>query len=501
MTHGRIGQVFSHRSQFKAQIECRGSARHWRVNQLLRHEYTDFDWMDPETAMRELMRDPLAEARPRCTLPAGPPARRRSEAARAQARRSLRAAVRPARRLLDDRYELGALRGYGGMASVYAGVDRRIDRPVAIKIFHRKVAESGFINDIIRGNRLAASLSHPFIASVFDFGVEDERPYVVMELVEGQSLTALTCLHGPREQLPWSRIVQIALKICAGLAYLQQRNLLHGDLKPSNIVLTCPRSLKLIDLDLCLLGGRDPNMRRVGTCPWLSPEQVDHGMRDIVSEIFTVGVMLYQLTTGELPFCGTEDEIKHKVSHLEFVPPREVVRSMPAAVDEVIRTAMLRRYQRYASVEALTGALEASLTRPEVAAWEHRTDVRRRRVRASIPTMLTLNRLTTTWLGQGHSRRTALDCLQKLLCSLFDRDEFRRFLMLGFAGDRLLDQLHEGRSHHGFVLGAIDSLTRLGLLDAAFFARLCEQRPQRRGEIQDLAEALNIDEEPNPPEE
>jgi len=472
------------------------------VNQLLRHEYTDFDWMDPETAMRELMRDPLAVARPRSTLPAGPPApaRRRSEAVRAQARRDARVAARPSRRLLDDRYELGARLGRGGMASVYAGIDRRIDRPVAIKIFHPEVAESGFINDIIRGNRLAASLSHSFIASVFDIGVDAESPYVVMELVKGSSLAALMRPRGPREPLSWSRIVQIALKICAGLTYLEQRNLLHGDLKPSNIVLTCPESIKLIDLDLCLLGGRDASMSRVGTCPWLSPEQIEFGIRTIVSEIFTVGVMLYQLTTGELPFCGTEDEIKYKIKRLEFVRPGEVVRSMPAAIDEVISRAMLVRHKRYGSVGELTGALAASLACPEVAAWEQETDAGRRRGRASKFTRLTLEHLTTTYLGQGHSRRTALERLQELLCSLFDREEFRRFLMLGFVGDRLLDQLPEGLSHHDFVLAAIGSLTRHGLIDAAFFARLSEQRPQRRGEIQDLAEALNIDEEPNPPE-
>ena len=399
------------------------------------------------------------------------------------------------RKLLQDRYELGALLGWGGMASVYAGIDRRMDRPVAIKVFHREVAASAFINDIIRGNRAAAGLSHPYLASVFDVDIADESPYVIMELLAGPSLASLITdpdPRRPREPLPWSRIVGIAVQICSALIHLQQHNLQHGDLKPSNVVLTCRRSLKLIDLDLCALGTHDPSIRRVGTFPWMSPEQVLHGIRDSVSEIFTVGVLLYQLTTGELPFRGTSDEILHNLAHHEFTPPHALAPSMPPQVEQVILTALEKRHRRFACLPELIHALEASLTNPAVAAWERRGDDRPRSGRPTMSPVLTLTHLSNTALGQGHTRRPALAHLRWLLGSLFDRDEFHRFLRLEFAGNHLLDQLGADNSTDRFFLAAIEALARRGLIDAVFFRRLGEQRPLRWNEIRWLAERLNV---------
>lgn len=405
----------------------------------------------------------------------------------------------PPRKLLKHRYELGVLRGTGGMASVYSAIDRRIGRPVAIKLFHPEVARGAFINDIIRGSRAAASLSHPFIASVFDVDVDNERPFVVMELVEGPSLARLIEAHGasasPGDPLPWSRIVRIAQHICAALSCLQQHHLIHGDLKPSNVVLTCSHSLKLIDLDLCTLGGRNPIMRRVGTFPWMSPEQSLYGMRDVVSELFTVGVLLYQLTTGELPFRGSAEEVLYKLEHRDFVRPRTAAPSMPPAIEQIVLTAMEIRHRRYTCTQALIQALEASLKNPTVAGWERPRDDGSHQSRTTPAPRLTLTHLSTTSLGQGRIRRSALECLHGMLCSMFDREEFRRLVVLGLAGGHLLDQLDPCQSGESLVLTTIELLARRGMIDAAFFHRVGEQRPHRWEEVQSLADSLSVGDE------
>ncbi len=211
-------------------------------------------------------------------------------------------------------YEIGDSLGEGGSGIVYRGRDLRLERQVAIKVLTNDLRDDELAwGRLLREARLASQLNHPHIAAVYDLGEEDGQAYIVMEYVEGMPLADLICDGG----MPAEQVGHYAIQIAEALTYAHQRGVIHGDLKGSNIIVTPEGNAKLLDFGLgrCIArnGMKEITSSRLplaeigatgGTLPYLAPEVLRGGPPNIQSDAWAVGVLLYQMVTGELPFRG-----------------------------------------------------------------------------------------------------------------------------------------------------------------------------------------------------
>jgi len=238
--------------------------------------------------------------------------------------------------LLGNRYQIGSELGRGGMGVVYRATDRELQREVAIKIVHEASSSPEARERLLREARAAAALNHPGIVSVYDVGEDDGAPFFVMELVAGPSLR-------------WSRptsfedIVEIAGQLCEALEHAHAQGLVHRDLKPDNVLLAeigGKRLVKLADLGLAIpsSGSRLTQAGMiVGTADYMSPEQAMGDPIDGRADLYSLGVLLYELTTGRLPFLG-EHPLAVVSQHVNapVVPPRAIRPEIPRALEAAI---------------------------------------------------------------------------------------------------------------------------------------------------------------------
>ncbi len=213
-----------------------------------------------------------------------------------------------------DHYEIGDSLGQGGSGVVYRGRDLRLERQVAIKVLANDLRDDELAwGRLLREARLASQLNHPHIAAVYDLGEEDGQAYIVMEYVEGLPLADLISDGG----MPSEQVGRYAVQISDALAYAHQQGVIHGDLKGSNIIVTPEGNVKLLDFGLgrriARNGMEEITSSRLplaeigatgGTLPYLAPEVLRGGPTNIQSDVWAVGVLLYQMATGELPFRG-----------------------------------------------------------------------------------------------------------------------------------------------------------------------------------------------------
>lgn len=212
-------------------------------------------------------------------------------------------------------YELATRLGEGGSGVVYRGRDLRLERPVAVKVLADALRddELAWVR-LLREARLASQLNHPHIAAIYDLGEEDDQAYIVMEYVEGLTLADLI----PDGGMPLEQVQRYAAQICDALAFAHEHGTLHGDLKGSNIIVTPEGNIKLLDFGLGRRIPRPDNLEVscanlaltesgaiAGTLPYLAPEVLRGDPTSIQSDIWSLGVLLYQMTTGEFPCRGT----------------------------------------------------------------------------------------------------------------------------------------------------------------------------------------------------
>ncbi len=237
---------------------------------------------------------------------------------------------------LNNRYRIEAEIGQGGMGTVYRGFDTTLDRPVAIKVLSRSGLGTEGRSQLLDEAQMAAKLNHPNIVTVHDVGEEESIPFIVMEYVEGESL---------HEQPPESigDTLAIMRQVCAGLEHAHEQGIIHRDLKPENVVITLDGTAKLMDFGLArsVASRYTTEGMVVGTVFYLAPEQALGQEIDLRSDLYSLGVMLYELTTGELPFVD-QDPIAVITQHLHapVVPPRAKNADVPLALNELILNLM-----------------------------------------------------------------------------------------------------------------------------------------------------------------
>lgn len=262
---------------------------------------------------------------------------------------------------LGGRYEINTRVGGGGMAIVYSGHDLLLDRTVAIKVLRSQYGtDEDFIRRFRREAQAAAKLTHPNVVNIYDVGQEEDTHYIVMEYVEGETLKDLIKREAP---LPAKRAVDIAIQIAEALDNAHLHQIIHRDIKPHNILIGKNGSVKVTDFGIAraVTSATITHTGSVlGSVHYFSPEQAKGGLTGEKSDIYSLGVVLYEMVTGELPFSG-ESPISVALKHLQedFSDPRSINPELPQSVENVILRALSKDpEQRYQSAREMVKDLE-----------------------------------------------------------------------------------------------------------------------------------------------
>jgi eukaryotic-like serine/threonine-protein kinase len=254
------------------------------------------------------------------------------------------------KRVLAHRYVLQGLLGQGGMADVELAYDQKLDRQVAVKMLHAQYAsDPSFLQRFRREAQAAASLNHPNIVGVYDTSDSDERPFIVMEYVAGRSLRDVL----RAEELLPQRAAEIAAEAALALHYAHERGLVHRDIKPANIMISDERQVKVTDFGIArVMDGATVTQTATvfGTAAYISPEQAQGEPVDPRSDIYSLGVVLYEMLTGQPPFDGDSAvALAYKHVSSEPIPPTQLNPEVSPQLDAVVRKAMAKhpadRYQ------------------------------------------------------------------------------------------------------------------------------------------------------------
>ena len=264
--------------------------------------------------------------------------------------------------ILRERYRLDSELGRGGMGTVYRATDLELQREVAVKVLSGASQNSDARERLVREARAAAALNHPHIVTIHDVGESAGFPFLVMELIAGPRLSQAR----PAEL---SRVVAIAVQICAALEHAHENNIVHRDLKPDNVLLSGTSStsnVKLADLGLALpaYGARISRAGViVGTAAYMAPEQALGQTVDGRADLYALGVLLYELTTGRVPFTGDDPlTVVSQHVHAPVVPPRMLRSEIPRALETVIVRLLAKDpAQRFSSAGETRDALLKSL--------------------------------------------------------------------------------------------------------------------------------------------
>ncbi len=244
--------------------------------------------------------------------------------------------------LLDNRYELIEKIGSGGMSDVYKAKCTLLNRNVAIKILKEEYKnDEEFLKRFSVESQAAAGLSHNNIVSVYDVGVQGEIHYIVMEYVEGITLKAYLKENGP---LSWEQAIDFATQIASAMQHAHRKGIVHRDIKPQNILVTKDEVLKVTDFGIARAVSSftmkvDDNS--MGTAHYCSPEQARGGYTDEKSDIYSLGVVMYEMVTGKLPFEG-DSSVSVALKHIQEEPvsPRDLLPELPESVEHIILKAM-----------------------------------------------------------------------------------------------------------------------------------------------------------------
>jgi serine/threonine-protein kinase len=261
--------------------------------------------------------------------------------------------------LIAGRYELEELVGSGGMSSVFRAYDRQLERRVAIKILHERYAEENeYVERFRREARAVARLTHPNIVTVIDRGEDEGRQFIVFEYVDGENLKELVERTGP---LPLRRAIELALAMAQGLAFAHENGLVHRDVKPQNVLLNGEGEVKVTDFGIARSLDVDHGVTQtgtvLGTSNYLAPEQASGQPVSPATDVYSLGVVLWELLTGDVPFPG-ENFVAVALRHINEPPPPlrnlrpEVPPRLAAAVERALEKDPRRRFPSMADFAA-----------------------------------------------------------------------------------------------------------------------------------------------------
>jgi serine/threonine-protein kinase len=262
--------------------------------------------------------------------------------------------------VLDGRYRVDTMIATGGMSSVYRGLDLRLDRPVALKIMESRYAgDHQFLTRFQREARAVARLTDPAVVAVYDQGM-DRSPYLVMELVEGGTLRELLRERGP---MPPHAVAAVLGPVLRGLGVAHAAGLVHRDIKPENVLISDDGDVKIADFGLvrAMAEAKITSTSVIlGTAAYLSPEQVSTGDADPRSDVYSVGILTYELLTGDTPFTGdTALTVAYRRMDHDVPPPSTVIGGVPRQFDELVLHATARDpAQRYADAHDMADDLD-----------------------------------------------------------------------------------------------------------------------------------------------
>ena len=263
-------------------------------------------------------------------------------------------------KILDDRYEILELIGTGGMANVYKALCHRLNRYDAVKIMRDDTAADECFRKRFRTESQAvAMLSHPNIVSVYDVSHNENIEYIVMELVDGITLKQYMKEHGA---LPTDEVLNFSIQIAKALAHAHSKGIIHRDIKPQNVMLLKDGLIKVADFGIAALQNdiEESTNETVGSVHYIAPEQARGAAADARSDIYSLGIVMYEMMTGRLPYVGKSDvEVAVKHMNNEAVPPRTIVPGIPEELERICLKAMATDItDRYQSAGELLSDLE-----------------------------------------------------------------------------------------------------------------------------------------------
>ena len=269
---------------------------------------------------------------------------------------------------IGGRYAILEKVGNGGMATVYKAKDNVLNRFVAVKVLKDEyTTDSEFIRRFNAEAQAAAGLTHSNIVSVYDVGHEDNVYYIVMELIQGKTLKQIINQDG---SLPWKWSVNIAIQIAAALEAAHKNNIVHRDIKPHNIIITEDGVAKVTDFGIAKAVSNSTITAfgtTIGSVHYFSPEHAKGGFTDAKSDLYSLGIVMYEMLTGKVPF-DADTPVSIALKHMQEIPkePKEVNPSIPFAVNQIIMKALQKNpEERYQNATAMIKDLTKALKNPE----------------------------------------------------------------------------------------------------------------------------------------
>lgn len=268
--------------------------------------------------------------------------------------------------ILSERYEIIARIGSGGMADVYKAQDHKLNRLVAVKVMKAEFREdTGFVQRFQKEAQAAAKLSHPNVVNVYDVGEDRGLYYIVMELVEGITLKNYIQKKG---KLSVKEATSIAIQVSLGLEAAHNRGIIHRDVKPQNIMISTDGKVKLSDFGIAkAMNSNTITANVMGSVHYSSPEQVRGGISDAKSDIYSLGITMYEMVTGRVPFDG-DSTVSIAIKHLqeEMVSPSRYTPDLPYSLEQIIlKCTQKNPERRYHNVGELIEDLKHSLIDPQ----------------------------------------------------------------------------------------------------------------------------------------
>lgn len=267
---------------------------------------------------------------------------------------------------LQDRYEILEQIGSGGMSDVYKALCHKLNRPVAIKVLKEEFSsDSGFVSKFKMEAQAAARLSHPNIVNIYDVVDEGNLHYIVMELIEGITLKNYISKKGC---LDVKEAIGVAISVAQGIAAAHERGIIHRDIKPQNIIIARDGKVKVADFGIARAAtSQTLNATAVGSVHYISPEQARGGYSDVRSDIYSLGITMYEMVSGRVPFQG-DNTVTVALAHLEdpITPPSFYNENIPVGLENIILKSTEKKPEyRYGSMYEVISDLRRALVNPE----------------------------------------------------------------------------------------------------------------------------------------